>query len=244
MRKALIVDDEFYVRASVVNRVDWKEAGFDPPAQAENGAQAMEILRREVVHVLISDVRMPIMDGLELVAKVRAEYPYICCIMLSGYDEFEYVRFALRQKAVDYLLKPVDPAALKELLLRCAAGFRLSGMDGLAVPASEGDRIRCIKGYIREHLEEDLSLKVMASRMFLSTSYLSTLFKQRTGYSFSAYVEAVRMERAKELLLNRDISISAVACRVGYPDQAYFSRVFKRKVGCSPKAYQRRRGIF
>lgn len=143
---------------------------------------------------------------------------------------------------LDYLLKPVDAAVLTKLLLHCAEQLQAAGVEEPSAALSEGDRIRQIKRYISAHLEDDLSLKVIAQQMFLSASYLSALFKKRTGSTISAYVEEQRIEKARALLLNRDASISAIAQRVGYPDQAYFSRVFSRRVGCSPKAFQRSKG--
>lgn len=243
MYNVLVTDDEFYVRASIINRIDWASLGFNVPLQAENGVHALEILSTDPVHVLISDVRMPLMDGLTLIAKVRAEYPEILCIILSGYDEFEYARFALRQHVVDYLLKPVDPALLTKLLAHSVEQLRASGVQETSVPSGDSDRIQQIKQYINNHLDKDLSLKTIANQMFLSTSYLSVLFKKRTGSSFSAYVEDQRMKRAKDLLCNRDASISTVAQQVGYADQAYFSRVFSRCVGCSPKTWQLNQGF-
>lgn len=241
MYNVLVTDDEFYVRASVINRIDWEALGFCPPLQAENGEQALELLATEPIHVLISDIRMPVMDGLALITRVRAEYPDVLCIFLSGYDEFEYACFALRQHVEDYLLKPVDPVLLTRLLLHCAEQLRARGIQEVSSADEACDRILKIKQYVCNHLNEELSLKLIAKQMFLSTSYLSALFKKRTGDSFSVYVETQRINCAKKLLTNRDASICAVAQQVGYSDQAYFSRVFSRRVGCSPKVWQQSR---
>lgn len=240
MYSVMVVEDEYYVRASILNRIEWESLGLLMPRQAENGSQALELMRREPVHILITDIRMPVMDGLTLTLEAQKICPDICCIILSGYGEFESARSALRMQVVNYLLKPVDIDELVQTLKECTARLEARGAAVLPDSIHDDERIEQIKHYIDEHLNGDLRLEVVAREFFLSRSYLSTLFKERTGSTFSSYVECQRMARAQTLLRWRDSKVADVAAKVGYSDQAHFSRVFKRCVGVNPKTYQKR----
>ncbi|MFC4775659.1 response regulator [Paenibacillus sp. GCM10023252] len=93
--------------------------------------------------------------------------------------------------------------------------------------------------YIDQHLEEDVSLQQLASRFFLSREYVSRRFKQETGQNLSEYVERLRVDKAKLLLGNPDLKITDIAAMVGYPDEKYFSKVFKKQTGFPPKHYRK-----
>ncbi|QNK57787.1 response regulator [Paenibacillus sp. PAMC21692] len=101
----LIVDDEMLVRLSLKTLIPWSEHGFHIIGEAQNGVEALEILEREDCHIVLTDIRMPDMDGLELISRIRGSWPMAKCVILSNHNDFEYVQQALRLGAVDYLLK-------------------------------------------------------------------------------------------------------------------------------------------
>lgn len=105
--KALIVDDEPTHIQGLVRYIKWKELGYDMPFTAESGQEALEILRNAPIDVLISDVSMPVMTGIELVAKGKAIRPQLQVLMISGYNEFEFVQEAMNVGAQAYVLKPI-----------------------------------------------------------------------------------------------------------------------------------------
>lgn len=139
MYNVLIVDDERFVRASVTNRTDWAALGLQIVGQAGDGAEALDLLNEVRVDIAIVDVRMPRMDGLELIRRARERDGRMQFIILSGYNDFDYARKAIRQQVVDYLLKPVDPAELRLALMRCieALDNRIQSDEG-----KESDRER------------------------------------------------------------------------------------------------------
>ncbi|PDO10507.1 MAG: hypothetical protein BLM47_06755 [Candidatus Reconcilbacillus cellulovorans] len=118
MYKLLLVDDEADVREGVAREIDWRTYGFDLVGVAENGREAVEWIEREVPDLVVTDIRMPFMDGLELAEWLRKTRPYVKIVILTGYDEFQYARRAVRLRIEDYVLKPFSVRELTDALLK------------------------------------------------------------------------------------------------------------------------------
>ena len=116
MMKVIITDDEIQIRKGLRMKVDWEAEGFDIAGEASNGKEALELLRNMEIDLVITDMRMPIMDGLELAKRCQQEFPKVKVIVLSGYSDFELVRGSMKEGVKDYLLKPVAPDELVEAL--------------------------------------------------------------------------------------------------------------------------------
>lgn len=116
MRNVLLVDDEAQIRRGLQWKVDWEELGFRIAAEAANGEEALARLEEQKVDLVLTDVRMPVMDGIELARNCQERHPHIKVIILSGYSDFEYVKNSMKKGVRDYLLKPVDPDELTEVL--------------------------------------------------------------------------------------------------------------------------------
>ncbi|WP_176706645.1 response regulator [Paenibacillus hemerocallicola] len=112
----LIVDDQRLSRAGLVKMIEWEKLGLTPAGECANGRDALERIGDAEADIVITDVRMPIMNGLELIEKAKEQYPDIAYVVVSGYDDFQYVRKSIQLTVADYLLKPVDPGELNELL--------------------------------------------------------------------------------------------------------------------------------
>ncbi|MBN2983166.1 response regulator [Cohnella algarum] len=124
MLRVLIVDDEEWTRISIREQMDWAKLGMEIAGEARNGQAALEMIRENPPHLLITDIRMPVMDGIQLLERVHREFPHILCVMLSGYSEFEYAQKAVTYQAFDYVLKPIDEDQLERTLLRAAAKLK------------------------------------------------------------------------------------------------------------------------
>ncbi|MGG4045930.1 response regulator [Paenibacillus favisporus] len=118
---AILVDDEPIILRSLKAAIPWEELGIEVAGEAKNGEGALDLVREHAPDIIISDIRMPGMDGITLMKEVLTENPGRIFIVISGYGEFEYAREALRQGAFDYLLKPIDHDELTEMLKRAAA---------------------------------------------------------------------------------------------------------------------------
>ena len=122
--KALIVDDELHVRDAINLLADWQKHGITEVLQASNGEEAMDIIERYSPQIVMTDMRMPRKDGCELLSWLQAHRPDIKALVISGYDDFQLVRHAIRHGGLDYILKPVEPGALDEALNKAVSAWR------------------------------------------------------------------------------------------------------------------------
>jgi two-component system response regulator YesN len=116
MYKAVIVDDEEEVRTGIVNKIDWELFDFRISGQAENGQEALDMVEEDIPDVVITDITMPLMDGLKLTCELRERYPTVKTVILTGFDDFKFAQQAIKYGVSDYLLKPVLPADIHELM--------------------------------------------------------------------------------------------------------------------------------
>ena len=192
---------------------------------------------------------MPGGSGLLLVEKVRKKNLLCGILVVSAYDDFDYVRNAFTLGADDYILKPIAFLELKSHVEKIAAKLKSteaehSITDGQA-EEKEKTAVFCMEEvteYIRQHADEKLSAVDLAKKMAVSYNSFGKLFKDHTQMSFSNYVLHYRMELAKEYLRDSSIKIKQVASKVGYKENPqHFSRDFTRQVGVSPKEYRENR---
>ena len=116
--RILLADDEEEVRKAIIRNIDWESLGFRVAGDADNGEEALEKIEQLKPDVLMTDIRMPYMDGLTLAARVRQKYPSIKILIFSGYDDFEYAKQAIKLNVTEYILKPVNSQELTKILAR------------------------------------------------------------------------------------------------------------------------------
>lgn len=241
MLKAIVVDDEPKMREGLTKIISWEAHGFTLCGTAENGRRALELMEREQPQLIVTDIRMPVLGGLDLIMEASGRYD---CqfIVISGYGEFEYAQRALVYGAVDYLLKPIDEdqlaAALQRSRQRIAARtpFPQQPQEEAVFPAKGA--VEEVMRYVQEHYWEPLTIKSIAAKVYLNPNYLGQLFKKQTGVYFNDYVHTVRIGEAKKRLKSTTHKIFDVAVSVGYSDVDYFVQQFKKIVGCPPSGYR------
>ncbi|MDF2949793.1 MAG: response regulator [Sedimentibacter sp.] len=241
MLKVAIVDDEELVRRGL--EIIISEAGRNYKVEGcyADGAEAFKKLLNADVDVLITDIRMPEIDGLELVKALHDMNINIPSIILTGYNDFEYARTALRYGVEDFLLKPVDHNEMFICLDRIkirkygpqSASDYDSNQDGSAKRV-----INEVKKIIENEYFGDLNLTEISKRVYLNPKYLSRLFKNETGINLTDYLIYVRINKAKALFKDDfSLKVYEVAEMVGYPDSNFFNKLFKKTVGITPKKY-------
>lgn len=249
----LIVDDEPRTRQGLKNMLEaWGSGRFEVKT-ADNGRDAIAILESEPVHLLITDIRMPEITGLNLVKQLAsASLIYKpAVILISGYAEFDYAHQGIQLGVVDYLLKPIRKDKLIEAVEQALeAGEhrnRISRIqrivDNKLIQATEdmepiSEPVREALQYVEAHLNEGFGLREVADHVHLNPSYFSVLFKEQMHMTFIEYLTRLRIQKAKELLLQTRLSVAEIAERVGYQTTKYFNKVFKEYEGHSPGLYR------
>ena len=248
MYRIVLVDDERLIIRGLSSVVPWKELGCEVCGTACDGKTGLDLIRSLRPDMVITDIRMPNMDGLTMLAALRSEYPDIQTTVLTAYRDFEYARQAITLGVCRYLLKPSDLEELKEAIRLMA-----SRLDALPVRKEEGPEeetvqaagnhlVRAALAYMKEHCaEQHLSLNEVADHVYVSQWHLSKLLNRETGQSFFDLLGSLRIARARELLGNSRMRIHEIAEATGFSDVAHFSRSFKRIEGCTPGEYRNQR---
>ena len=243
MYKVVIADDEVWIGFGIKKLIHRSGLPFEVVGEAPNGIKASDMVKQVKPDILITDIRMPGMNGLELMKKLLEEGYMLKVVFISGYAEFEYAKEALRMGAFDYLLKPVEEEGLTAILERyieIREKKRKETDTEEEMDSSVRDsRVKKIIEEINQRYTEKISLGDLADGCGLSIGHLSTLIKKETGQSFSEYITGKRMEDAKKLLCREELSIDDIADMVGYHDYFYFTKAFKKYMGMSPSMYRK-----
>jgi len=239
----LIVDDGQYVVEYMKHLLDWKKFGMEHVETTTNPAEARALIDSGRFNLVISDIRMPEISGLDLLEHIHESRLHTKVIFLSGYSQFDYAQKAIRFGALDYLLKPVDQRDMETAMTQAAKHLQEHNPGKYDQPESQvspQNVVRVIQAYIADHLGEPLSLDELGRIVHLHPVYLSRLYKQETGENLSAHILGMRLERSARLLENSTLHVVDIARMVGYRKPQYFIKLFKERYGTTP--YQYRRG--
>jgi two-component system response regulator YesN len=246
MPDLLVVDDTPIIRSTIAQLVRRDCPVIGRVHEAANGVEAVELARREQPAIILMDIRMPGLDGLQASAAIKAEQPQTRILILSAYDEFPYVKEALKLGAVDYLLKPIRPAKLLEALAQVCDELveerepPARAPEAVGPAASAPDPIQQALDYIRQnHQNPAISLNAVAEAVNLSPSHLAHLLKERAGLSYMQQLTSVRIEAARRLLRSTNLTVNAVGESVGYQNATNFYRLFQRETGMTPAEFRK-----
>ena len=240
MYSIMIVEDEYLVRQGIASLVDYEQFGMQVIAQAENGIEAWQKFQKNPADILLTDINMPQMNGLELAKLVRDQAPKCHIVFLTGYDDFDYARTAIKLGADDYLLKPFSKDDVEEMLAKVQTKLDKERKKAQIQNLVDQGQHSELEEAIHERLaDSELSLKNLAFQLGFSPSYLSVLIKKELGLPFQDYLIQERMKKAKLLLLTTDLKIYEIAEQVGFEDMNYFSQRFKQVVGLTPRQFKK-----
>ncbi|WP_026521399.1 response regulator transcription factor [Butyrivibrio sp. VCB2001] len=249
MTRVLIVDDEKYVRMGIKSETDWALIGCEVVGEAANGIEGLEAAETLRPDLVISDIRMPKMDGIEMAEKIIEKCPGTKVIFLTAYNEFEYARQAIRIGVSDYLLKPFQDGELEGSIQRLLhlhpnAPASNAELEEQLIPLKTKDEVSnryvqtAIEYIENNYVDSGFSITKLAEAMSVSEGHISRLFKSETDQSINNYLTRYRIKKAMDYLKDVNVKVYEVAEKVGYSDIAYFSNTFKKLVGKNPSDYQ------
>ena len=254
MLRVLIAEDEDIIRKGLVYTTDWLSMDCVVVAEAANGQEGLEKILECRPDVVIADICMPFLDGIEMI-KRAAETVHFKSILLTSYADFEYARRAIDARVCEYLLKPVDEDQLAEIMRKLGEEIASSRqvekvmeqaeLDGgnmnleyfMQLDLSENQYVSRAIGQIRERFGEKLSIESISEEMGVSASYLSRKFKEITGQTFLDFLNKYRVQQAITLLNTKEYRISEISEAVGFSDYKHFCSVFKKYTLKSPTKF-------
>lgn len=253
----LIADDEKTIRNGLLS-LPWADIGIEEVYQAENGLAAKEILKEKRIDIVISDIKMPGLSGLELAEYIKECSMDTAVVFLTGYSDFEYARKAIRNQVCDYLLKPIRTKDILETVERVIETLKRKRYKAEVVRKYEaatgsldlGEQMAWLfQRANRQTMEilqdmavnyaKEISLNSLAEKYHFSAAYLSRMIKKETGYSFSNILNSIRLTAAVRLMNQENAKIHFICGLTGFSDQKYFSQVFKKTFGCNPGEFRR-----
>lgn len=237
MYRLVIADDEEIVRNGIREAIDWQSLGIVVTACVGDG----EALCREAIasraDIALVDIRMPILDGLTAIERIRKELPDCECIIFTAYEDFSYARKALELGVMAYITKPV---LKEEVIEKVQLAIRRLKKPEQGVPQgmpNEAAPISRIKRYVQTHLST-VSLLNAADHMQMNPAYLSRYFKEKTGENFVDYCKTVKLEKARQLLRETNMKIYEIANELGHTNAQHFGTVFRENEGMTPLEYR------
>ena len=253
MFRVLLVDDEHAVCQGMQYLIDWNNYGFQVVGTASNGKQALQFQQEQPCDLIVTDLKMPVMDGIALIQSLAEQGSHCKIIIVSAYGEFAYAQAAMRYGVQYYLLKPVDEDVLCGYLSKIAEELsqktQYDEVQNDQVEArqqfeyqynlSVNGVVTEIQRYIYNHYSEPLTLNALSQIYNFSPIYMGRLFKQEVGISFNEYLNNYRIEVAKGLIENDNHMSYEISEMVGYKDINYFYKCFKRITGLTPKEYKK-----
>ena len=237
--RVLLADDEAAILEGYKLLFDWEKYQCEVVGTAMDGREAVEKARELKPDIVIMDINLPKLNGLEAIRAIQetapADHP-IYMIVVTGYDEFSYCQEALRLRVSDFLLKPIDFDAFGEVI----EGLVKKVMENPNRQVVLSDTLKKIVDYVNKNLsDEDMRLTLLAENMNMNPNYISQLFKKELGCGYHAYLNQVRVEKAKKYLRQTNESISVVAELVGFSDYRIFTKIFKGIVGVTPSQFRK-----
>ena len=249
LRKVFLVEDETVIREGLRDRIPWDQFGYRFVGEAADGEMALPLIRKTKPDVLITDIKMPFMDGLSLSKIVSKEFPRMKIIIISGYDDFEYARQAMIYGAADFIVKPLKEKELGDALVRAKKQFEGDSQKSDMLEkikqhiVADGGEIEDeiflgrVLEYIMKYVTENKTMEDVAEYMELSKDYFGKMCKNKFNITFKQIQTITKMEYAGYLLCNSNIKVYELSERLGYSTPDYFSRIFTETMGVTPKKY-------
>lgn len=258
MYKVIVVEDEELIRRGIVFTTDWGKLDCIVAAEASNGQEGIEKIAEYKPDLVITDITMPVCNGLKMIEEVKKIGLKIEFIVLTGYDEFEYAKKAISLGVSEYLLKPIDDNEfylavekvtnkikdrnihnkMAEVISKINENFHLDINKQVDRKLINNIHVNKIIDKINSDYDKELTIYNVAESLEISESYLSRIFKKYTSKTFIEYLTNFRIQKAVEMLENPDYKVYQIANCVGFNDVKYFNTVFRKIVGYRPTEFR------
>jgi YesN/AraC family two-component response regulator len=242
MYSVVLVDDEQIILQGLVRVIPWEEYNCRVVGTATDGLEGAALIRKLRPDILFTDIRMPNMDGLQMVAALKSELPGLQIAVLTAFRDFEFAKQSITLGVCRYLLKPSKMDELKEAIHHMTSVLQSrAGLEAPEVTENEAAGSFVVKAaltYMEQHYREHITLSQVADHVFVSQWHLSKLINRHTDKNFFDLVNQIRVNKALLLLKDPSLKVHDVAEIVGYADVAHFSKNFKRLTGRSPVEYR------
>jgi YesN/AraC family two-component response regulator len=252
MFNMIIVDDESEIANMMKTLIDWQEYNVNVSAVCTNSKDALSSIMLYKPEVVITDIRMPGMNGIDLISKVHEFQLKTKFVIVSAYAEFDYAREAMKYNVKHYLIKPCSEEQVVHAVTEVCTDIISERRRNRVLVGDKNKKknqsffspqIEQVIQYIEENISDDeITLKkISETQVFSNVDYLCRKFHQETGHKFNSYLNSLRISKAKDLMFNsmQNETIYSIADKVGFRNNPqYFSQVFKRATGMSPTEYQ------
>lgn len=244
MYKIVIIDDEPIIVEGLSRAMPWSEWECIVAGTAYDGVEGQKLIRNIKPNLIITDISMPGMNGLAMIAGLKGEFPDMEISILTGFRDFEYAQRAIQLGVTRLILKPSNIKEIEEAVSTMVSNLKKKNIQ-IKLEESESNSansfiVKNALKYIQENYTKKITLAEVAEKTYVSQWYLSKLLNKHTGKSFSDILNKIRINVAKDLLKNPSMRIGNIAEEVGFVDMAHFSRVFKKFEGCSANEYRNR----
>lgn len=241
MYRVVLIDDENRIVEGLRKVIRWADYNCQVVGTASDAEEGTALIKKLQPHILITDIRMPGKDGLSMVAGLRSEFPNMQVAILTGYRDFAFAQEAIRLGVTRFLLKPSKMDEIKEALQ-----VMVDRLDKKELAETEDEQtqhagsfiVNQALGYMEKNYQQKLTLQTVADCCYVSQWHLSKLLNRYAGKSFYDILNAIRINKAKELLADPKLKIGEISDMVGYADTAHFARTFKKLVGMSANEYR------
>lgn len=248
MLTLVIVEDEYIIREGLRQTIDWEKYGFQLIAVGKDGQEGLNLIAREQPDLVIADIKMPKMSGLDMVEKAKS-FCTFDVIFLTSYSEFEYAKKAIELQCVQYLLKPLDEKELEQALTTIISKNNPHNKIGI-IKNDVNVQLNIINGdisdlyllklieIIKKEYNKKITLSELSKRLHISKSYLSKKINEELHISFSELINLCKIDKAMRLLDLKKYRIFEIAEMVGFSEYKYFCSVFKKYTNMTPTEYQ------
>lgn len=232
----LIVDDEYYLVQEIVRSINWTSLGISSVDVAFSALQAEDILRQKQIDILLTDIEMPQMNGLDLIIWANDKGYHPITLILTGHQRFDYARQAIKLHCFGYILKPASIPTLEEEIRSAAEAVHIKSDE---IPDGGPGFLGSVKNIIAQNISNiDLNRTLIAEAIHMNTDYISYLFHKESGQSLTTYISNERLALAKKLLSGSDLSIQDISERAGFANVSYFYKQFKKANGFTPQQFR------